>query len=46
MLYQVHPNTGCSESAGDVTVLRVFGPANRASGSESDDLLLEFRTTD
>jgi hypothetical protein len=27
LIYQVYPNTGCNETAGDGRVLRVFGPA-------------------
>ena len=31
-LYEVHPDTSRNETAGDVTVLRVFGPGQDRSG--------------
>jgi hypothetical protein len=31
-LYEVHPDTGRSETAGDVRVLRVFGPGQLREG--------------
>lgn len=32
VLYRVHPDTGRSETAGDVLVLRVFGPGQSRGG--------------
>jgi hypothetical protein len=31
-LYEVHPDTGRSETTGDVRVLRVFGPGQLREG--------------
>lgn len=34
-LYEVHPDTGQSETAGDVQVLRVFGPGQSRGGGDA-----------